>query len=660
MDEFEERLASVPDECLQYHAARNHFSAWLMARGEVRFARLIRNYVLDDFSGVPELRDFILRSLEELRRGKSRGVIPGLGVPRRDKGLARLGNGSVGGKGRGLAFIKSLIDNLAFPQRGNTGLDIRLPNTAFIGIDEFEAFMDSHGLWNFAWYEADSQTLARTFLSKALNHELVDRLRQFIQTIDRPLAVRSSGLFEDMLMVPFSGVYDTYLLPNAHPDLEQRLRQLCDAIRLVYASMFSNTAKTYFNAASYKIEEERMAVVIQEVVGKRQGRWYYPLVAGTAHSYNYYPVSYLKPDDGLCVAAYGLGPYVVEGGESFRFSPRYPKLDIVAPGHGMSGGQRWFYALDMDRVDFDLSQGEDATLAKLDISEAEADADFSLVASTWSMDDQRLEPGISARGPRIVNFAPVLKYEAFPFATAVDAILEVCAKSMGIPVEIEYALSLDGKNKEPVFYLLQIKPLIQNADKVDIDVDGIDRSGCLVVSDRCMGNGKNQAIHDIIYIDPERWDASKTELMAQEIAALNVALVAEHKPYVLLGPGRWGTRDRWLGVPVNFAQISGAKAIVEADLPDFRVESSLGSHFFHNVTAMNIGYFSVPYGSSASFVDWKSLAELPCLFRGEYCVHARCEEPVELLMDGKKGHGALKKPGMRLTGDEKSDNIYCT
>ncbi len=660
MDEFEERLANVPDECLQYHAARNHFSAWLMARGEVRFARLIRNYVLDDFSGVPELRDFILRSLEELRRGKSRGVIPGLGVPRRDKGLARLGNGSVGGKGRGLAFIKSLIDNLAFPQRGNTGLDIRLPNTAFIGIDEFEAFMDSHGLWNFAWYEADSQTLAHTFLSKPLNHELVDRLRQFIQSIERPLAVRSSGLFEDMLMVPFSGVYDTYLLPNAHPDLEHRLSQLCDAIRLVYASMFSNTAKTYFAAASYKIEEERMAVVIQEVVGKRQGRWYYPLVAGTAHSYNYYPVSYLKPDDGLCVAAYGLGPYVVEGGESFRFSPRYPKLDIVAPGHGMSGGQRWFYALDMDRIDFDLSQGEDATLAKLDISEAEADPDFSLIASTWSMDDQRLEPGVSARGPRIVNFAPVLKYEAFPFATAVDAILEVCAKSMGIPVEIEYALSLDGKNREPVFYLLQIKPLIQNADKVDINVDGIDRSSCLVVSDRCMGNGKNQAIRDIVYIDPERWDASKTELMALEIAALNAALTAEHKPYVLLGPGRWGTRDRWLGVPVNFAQISGAKAIIEADLPEFRVESSLGSHFFHNVTAMNIGYFSVPYGSSASFVDWKSLAALPCLFRGEYCVHARCEEPLELLMDGKKGHGALKKPGMRLTGDDKSDNIYCT
>lgn len=660
MEEFEETLRAVPDESLHYHADRNHFSTWFMARGEVRFARLLRNYAVDDFNGVAELRDFILRSLDELRRGKSRGVIPGLGLSRHDRTLLRLGNGSVGGKGRGLAFIKSLIDNLAFPARGSGGMEIRLPATAFIGIEEFEAFMDRHGLWNFAWYEADSATLARTFLSRPLSDELLARLREYLAGTDRPLAVRSSGLFEDMLMVPFSGVYDTYLLPNAHPDFERRLSQLCDAIRLVYASMFSNTAKAYFAAASYKIEEERMAVVIQDLVGERKGRWFYPLIAGTAHSYNYYPVSYLKPDDGLCVAALGLGPYVVEGGESFRFSPRYPKLDIVAPGHGMAGGQRWFYAIDMERYDFDLSLGEDATLSRLDLAEAGADPDYGLVASTWNMDDQRMEPGVSARGPKIVNFASVLKYDAFPFAKAVDATLEVCMKSMGIPVEIEYAMAMDGPERKPVFYLLQIKPLIQNADKVDIDVDGVAREGCLILSDRCMGNGRNVGIRDLVYVDPARWDPSKTEAMAEEIAAINKQLLAEGRPYLLVGPGRWGTRDRWLGVPVSFAQISGAKAIVEADLPDFRVESSLGSHFFHNVTAMNIGYFSVPYGSGGSFVDWAALTAMPAYKEGGFTRHLRADEPFELLMDGKKGHGAVKKPGAQLTPEPKSDNIYCT
>ncbi|MBP7263555.1 MAG: pyruvate, phosphate dikinase [Spirochaetia bacterium] len=660
MDEFEDLLATVPPECLLYHAERNHFSAWLMARGEVRFARILRNYELDDFDGVRELRDFILRSMNELRRGKSRGIIPGLGTPRRERSLARLGGGSVGGKGRGLAFIKSLIDNLAFPQADSGGMDIRLPYTAFIGIDEFEAWMDSHNLWNFAWYEEDGRNLAAVFLSKPLGGELTERLKAFLATTEAPLAVRSSGLFEDMLMVPFSGVYDTYLIPNAHPDPDQRLARLCDAIRLVYASMFSRTARAYFDAASYKIEEERMAVVVQELVGARRGRWFYPLIAGTAHSYNYYPVSYLKPDDGLCVAAFGLGPYVVEGGESYRFSPRYPKLDVVSPEQRKSGGQRWFYALDMERLDFDLSAGEDATLARLDLSEAEDDPLLGLVVSTWNSQDQRLEPGTSERGPRLVDFAPVLKYRALPFAEAIEAVLEVCSKSMGIPVEIEYAVNVDGPERRPVLYLLQIKPLIQNAEKISVDADSANKGDCLVLSDRCMGNGRIADIGDLVYVDPARWDPLRTEAMASELERVNASLVAAGRPYILVGPGRWGTRDRFLGVPVNFAQISGAKAIVEADLEDFRVESSLGSHFFHNVTAMNIGYFSVPWGSPSAFVDWDAIRALPVLWQGDYCVHVRTQSPLDLLMDGTRGHGAVLKPGARLTGSDKSDNIYCT
>jgi hypothetical protein len=660
MQEFEEFLRSIPAESLKFHAARNHFSAWLMARGEVRFARIIRNYMLEDFAGPAELRDFICRVLDDLRKGKARGSIPGIGAGWRDHGITRLGGGSVGGKGRGLAFIKSLIDNMAF-ERVMHGIQIRLPYTAFIGIDEFEFFMEQNGLWNLAWYSTGDTDIRREFMSRPLSSGLVDRLRFFLSTTDKPLAVRSSGLFEDMLMIPFSGVYDTFLIPNAHPDADRRLTQLCDAIKLIYASLFSESARTYFDAASYKIEEERMAIVIQELVGQRRGRWFFPLISGTAQSYNYYPVAYLKPDDGLCVSALGLGPYVVEGGEAYRFSPRYPKLDVVSTSQRTSGTQRWFYALDMERSEFDLLAGEEATMSRLDIAEAEADPDYRLIASTWSIDDDRLEPGISARGPRILDFAPTLKYDAIPLAKVVEASLEVGAKSMGIPVEIEYALSMDGDGgTTPTFYLLQIKPLIQNADKVQIDVEGVERSECLVVSDRCMGNGRVPHIHDIIFVDPRRFDRSRTEAIAKEISILNERLRTQNQSYVLIGPGRWGTRDRWLGIPVAFSQISGARTIIEADLPDFQVDSSLGSHFFHNVTAMNIGYFSVAHASTTAFVDWSGLAALPIADRTEHCVHVRTEEPIEVMMDGRKGHGIIRKPAVRLTGDEKTDNIYCT
>jgi DNA-binding NarL/FixJ family response regulator len=642
MDEFELLLRSITPESLLYHAERNHFSAWLMARGEVRFARIIRNYMPEDFAGPSELRDFICRALDDLRRGKSRGVIPAVGVISGDQGLARLGGGSVGGKGRGLAFIKSLIDNLAFPKTQN-GMDIRLPYTAFIGIDEFERFMDQHGLWGFAWYAAPETDVRRAFLSRPLDPELVGRLRSFLATTDKPLAVRSSGLFEDMLMVPFSGVYDTFLIPNADPDPERRLAELCDAIRLIYASLYSESARTYFEAAAYKIEEERMAIVVQELVGRRRGRWYYPLIAGTAQSYNYYPISYLKPDDGLCVAALGLGPYVVEGGSAHRFSPRYPKLDVVAPGRSISGTQRWFYALDMERIDFDLSAGEEATLARLELSDGELDPGFQLVASTWSIEDDRLEPGTSARGPRIIDFAPVLKYDAFPFAAVVDAVLEVGTRSMGLPVEIEYAVSEDGAGGAAVFYILQIKPLIQHADHVAIDIGGVDPDECLIVSERSMGNGRDDTISDIVWVDPDRFDRGQTEAIATEIGSIDKELKLLGRRYILIGPGRWGTRDHWLGVPVSFSQISSARMIVEADLPGFSVESSLGSHFFHNVTSMNIGYLTVPAGSLTSRVDWDWLATLAAEQRTAHCVWAHLDTPLSIMMDGRKSSAIVKK-----------------
>jgi DNA-binding NarL/FixJ family response regulator len=647
LDDFIDKLREVPLESVVLHAGHNHFSAWLMARGEIQFARLLRGYRVDDFGSYQDLRDFIFRVLDQARKDKSRGMIPYFdeAICRDENCMSRLGDGSVGGKGRGLVFIRSLLENLDFSQY-LPGIAVKIPRTAFIGIDDFERFLETNGLWSFAFYEAigpDGPARVRDrFLDSPLPADLVEKLRRYLDVIERPLAVRSSGLFEDMLMVPFSGIYDTYVIPNSHPVLDVRLRQLCDAIRLIYASLFSREARTYFEAARYNLEEERMAVVIQELVGERRGRWFYPHISGTAQSFNYYPVSYVKPEDGLCVAALGLGSYVVEGGTAHRFCPRYPKMDIVAPERAMASSQRSFRALDMERSEPDLRAGENAALADLDISEAESDQKFSLIASTWDLENDRLVPGIGARGPRFIDLANVLKNEALPFAQAVDMVLDVAARSMGVPVEIEYAFNLDESSGSPALYLLQIKPLIRSEDKVEVDIEGIDRTECLVVSERSMGNGRDSTLRDVIWVDPDRFDRSATLDIAGEIEELDRELGRAGRRYLLLGPGRWGTRDRWLGVPVTFPQIARARVIVEADLPDFRVDSSLGSHFFHNVTSMNIGYFTVP-ASGQSFVDWTWLASFHPERRTAHCAWTVLPEPLEVLMDGRRSKAIVRK-----------------
>jgi len=648
IDEFEAQIRTNPDECLRYHGSHNHFSTWLMGRGEISFAKIIRDYSLDDFETPAALRDFLLNSLHKIKKNKVRGNIPMLDM--RDPDLAnnvipahkmvRLGSGSIGGKGRGLVFIGSLIENLAF-----TGLqgkiEIQLPYTAFMGIDEFEKFMEQNKLWGFSWLHKSDSEIRKMFLSMPMDNDLLQRLRLFLNTTNKPLAVRSSGLFEDMLMVPFSGVYDTYIIPNANPDMKTRLSELCDAIRLIFASLYSESSRLYFDSASYKIEEERMSIIIQEFVGTRHGRWYYPIISGIAQSYNYYPFSYLEPDDGMCVAALGYGSHVVNGGAAYRFSPRYPKLDVSSSGSPTDGTQRIFYALDMERPANNLLSGADATMECLDISEAESNADFAMTASTFNRADDRLEPGIGNKGLRIINFAPILKYDLFPFAEMLDAVLDVCSKSMGLPVEIEFALSME--NKMPVFYLLQIKPLIQNTGRQETDLGSLDVETCFIISGRSMGNGQDTSVDDIIWVEPETFSSTHTVEIANEIAELNNMLKAIKRRYVLVGPGRWGTRDFSLGIPVSFPQISFSRVIVETDLPNFSVDPSLGSHFFHNVTSMNIGYLSVTCGRGKDHVDWEWLRSLHCEKKLQFCRWSKAAKPLNIIMDGRVGNTVIYK-----------------
>ena len=655
MSEFVQKLNEIPIESLLYHAEHNHFSAWLMARGEIHVAKILRPYKITDFSSPVQLRQFIVRMIDQIRSTRSRGMVPYFDpeMVEYQRYLCKIADGSVGGKGRGLIFIHSLLENLDFSQYIQ-GVRVSMPNTVFVGIDEFEHFLELNGLWAWAYYGDSASEVRKVFVEKSLTLQLQDRLRQFLAVSTKPLAVRSSGLFEDMLMVPFSGVYDTYILPNNHPDPEVRLKQLCDAIKLIYASLFSKEARAYFEAANYNLEEERMAVVIQELVGSPHGGYFYPHAAGVAQSYNYYPVSYVKPEDGLCIAALGLGTYVVGGGSAYRFCPKYPKLDVLSPDHALESTQRYFHALSLEDEAPDLLKGEMASLSELPVSTAEKDRYFPMLASTWDSADQRFVPGVQAKGSRVIDFANMLKYDAYPFAKAIEVVLDVASKSMGTPVEIEYAFNFDAGREEPVLYLLQLKPLIHIEDRIEIDPASILPEACFILSRNCMGNGRDVSIRNIIWVDPRTFDRSETLEIAAEIDELDAIARQESFNYLLIGPGRWGTRDRWLGIPVSFSQISHAKAIVEADLPGFAVESSQGSHFFHNLTTMRIKYIKVTQSSADNFVDWEWLYQMPTRIRTKHCALTKLESPMDLRFDGRSGIGAvIKSAGLSNNGSSR-------
>ena len=643
MDEFENMLQNIPEDSLLYHANKNHFSAWLMARGEIQIAKRIHPVKVNDFSNAEELRSYLIKVYKEVGYQKTKGRVINfeesvIGDPNY---IMRLSNGSLGGKGRGIAFLNALFQNSELADLFSD-VKIKIPNTAIIGTEEFEYFMVNNDLQNFIARETDYEKIKLKFVKSRLSDSLIEKLRLYLQNIKAPIAVRSSSIFEDSLSQPFSGIYETFLLPNNSTDMEIRFHQLSTAVKLVFASVFSKSSRAYFEAINYNIEEERMAVVIQEVVGNLYGSKYYPHFSGIAQSYNYYPFSYIHPDDGIGILATGLGKYVVGGEQACRFCPRYPKLDILTPEDQYKNTQTEFYALNMSN-DIDLFCGEDCSLIKLNISDAEKDGTLNYTASVWDNENRRIEPGLDVNGPRLINFSYILKYDYIPLAETLDAILEIAKNAIGTAVEIEFAVNLDEDNKKAAFYILQIKPLTGNREEFNINVDEIDKNDLLLYTDKGMGNGKIEDINDIIYVDPDLFDKSETLEMVLEIDKLNDEMKQQNKKYILIGPGRWGTRDRWLGIPILWPQISNAKIIIEVDLPDFRIDPSLGSHFFHNITSMNIGYFTVNYGGNENFVDWTWLKRQKVITRTKHFIHVNCEKPLDIVMDGRKSISLIYK-----------------
>jgi len=645
MADFKRIIRAVDIDSVLYHAGRNHFSAWLLARGEIHYAKILQPVKIWDFQKPEELRQYIIDIFEKAELQKTRGRIIRFdeSVVDSHSHIIVLGEGSLGGKGRGLAFINSVLQKIESKKLFDR-IDIKIPVTYILGTQEFESFIDSVGSSEDIFVSSDFEKLKTDFLNTSLSSEVCQKVNSLLSIINQPVAVRSSGLFEDSFSFPFAGIYDTYLLPNNVSGLEKRKTMVCDAIKLIYASVFSSSAKSYFEAINYKIHEEKMAVIIQKVAGRRYQNAFYPHISGIAQSYNYYPVSYLGMDDGIAIIAVGLGKYVVEGEKAFRFCPKYPDLDILGMDELVKDNQKEFYSLDMTAENVNLIEGEACTLKRIKIQNIQEKFIHDCV-SVYDYQNNRIETAYKKEGPRIVNFANILKYNKIPLSRTIEILMDIIKDAMGTAVEMEFAVDLgDAQQKiNPSFYILQVKPLLSNNEELRQTILSENREDIFIISDKSMGNGIIEDISDILFIDLEKFDRRNTEKIAKELERLNSFLIKEGRKYILIGPGRWGTRDKWLGIPVTWANISNAKVIVEISLKNFQVEASLGSHFFQNIISLNIGYCSVPCNSSSSYVDYSWLGKLIPFRRHKYLKHYRFKDPLKIIMDGRRQYCAVYK-----------------
>ncbi|MCQ2226929.1 MAG: pyruvate, phosphate dikinase [Bacteroidales bacterium] len=643
--EFETIFRNIPSELLGEYCSDNRISSWLMSRGEIPLARMINPIRFDDYESPEQFRSDLLQIMDDYRQNRRRGKIldfDQVDTPN-EKNVLTLASGSLGGKGRGLAFISMLIQNTdtsAFDKE----INVRMPITAIVGTDEFVRFMERGNLYPYVATVPPYEELRERFAAVPLSDVLIDRIKRFLGKINGPLAVRSSSLSEDSMNQPFAGVFDTYLVPNNAPTIEENAENVMTAIKMVYASIYSETSRTYFQTIHHSIDDEQMAVVIQVLVGSEHSGYFYPHVSGTAQSFNYYPVAHMKPEEGFAVAAVGLGYYVVGGSKAFRFSPVWPAIDTASTKDQVKNTQVDMLAIDLSKTNLDyVHEGEHAPLATLDIYDAEKHGTLRHCLSVYNPDNDTLEAGNDAYGPRVVNFADILKYNYIPLPSLLSLLLNTAKDALGSPVEIEWAVNLnEAENGLPSFYLLQMKPIITQLQSSSVVVEKPSHDEAILYTEQSLGNGEINDIYDIIYVDPELFDKMQTEQMAKEIEYLNSKMLTAERRYVLIGAGRWGTRDRFIGIPVQWSQISMAKVIVEMSLPGFPLDSSLGSHFFHNVTSMNIGYLSIQDSSITDFIEWNNLRNMPIVEQTQYFRHVRSDKPLKISMNGKDRKAAIK------------------
>lgn len=644
--EFEIIFRNIPSSLLSEYCKDNRISSWFMSRGEIPLARAVNPIRYDDYSDAEDFRRDILRIMKEYLDNRRRGKVLDFDEVDEvdERNVISMASGSLGGKGRGLAFINTLIQNIDTSQYDKE-INIRMPITAIVGTDEFTKFMERGKLYKVVNSDVDYTTLRERFAEVPLSDEFMKRLYRFLSQVRKPLAVRSSSLSEDSINQPFAGVFDTYLVPNNSESIEENVAQVAMAIKMVFASIYSETSRAYFQTIRCNIDAEKMAVVLQVLAGAEHQNYFYPHISGTAQSYNYYPVAHMKPDEGFAVAGFGLGYYVVGGSKAFRFSPVWPNIDIMSTTDIVKNTQVDFLAVDLSREGIDyLADGEHAPLATLDILDAEKHGTLKHCASVYNPQNDTIEAGLSAYGPRVVNFANILKYGYIPLPGLISLLINTAKEALGSPIEIEWAVDLSAaENGLPSFYLLQMKPIITDLQGGSVEIEKPQRDAAILYTEQSLGNGDVKDVTDIIYADPELFDKMKTQDMVKEIEYLNNIMIGKEKNYILIGPGRWGTRDRFIGIPVQWSQISMAKVIVEMSLPNFPLDSSLGSHFFHNVTSMNIGYLSVQDMSDVDYINWENIRSLDIVNETKYFKHVRAPRPFSIKMNGKERRAVIVK-----------------
>ncbi len=644
LKEFEEILKKIPQESIDYHARKDDFSLWLMARSEIQLAKILEAKKAHHFKDADDIRNYILNMLKKYRDEKPQGkVVPWEDADcNNDKNIFLLSDGAYGGKGRGLAFINSLLykADLASSLKG---LKIKMPKTAIIGADEFVRFIEENNLQDIKDKNLSDEEINKIFLKARLSNELVKKLDELLDCFTKPLAVRSSGLFEDSLTQPFAGIFETYIIPNNHPEKDFRLQQLIDAVKLVYASTFSNIAVNYAKALNHKLGDEKMSIVIQELVGREHNGLYYPDISGVAQSYNYYPFASMKPRDGFAVLAIGLGTYVVEGEKAFRFAPKYPKIQLSSMEDQIKQSQTYFYAVDLKNPNINLLEGPYTAIKKVDIYDAISHGTLNHLVSTYDYNNDMMYPGVDENGMLVTNFASILQNDYIPLPEMIQMVLDNLKQAFDTPVEIEFAVDLaPDEDGDATFYILQVKPLLIPTEDYSFKPEQLDKERLILYAEKSMGNGKINTIRDIIFVKNENFDKTQTMEMAEEINQINQKF-PESKNYILIGPGRWGTRDRFIGIPVNWTHISKAKVIVETSLDGFPLDASSGSHFFHNLTTLNIAYFSVFLDRDPKAINYDILNSAEVVEETKYFKHVRFDKPVEVIIDGKKRRGAILK-----------------
>jgi len=641
LKEMQSAILSVPAESLLYHITRNHVSRWLRSRAMFPAAEFVKQLSWQELQDIDAHRRAIFEAIVDYRRMKNRGVVA---VFRRDRfdrysNFARIGEGSLGGKGRGLAFIDNIVKH--HPELNQfDNATVMIPKTVVLCTDLFEEFMDHNNLYQLALSDADDAVILDAFRRATLPASLEGDILTFIEATSSPIAVRSSSLLEDSHYQPFAGIYNTYMVPlldNRH----RMLSMLCDAIKGVYASVFFKDSKAYMQATRNVIDQEKMAVILQEVVGRQYGDRYYPSISGVGRSLNYYPIGDERAEEGIVSLALGLGKYIVDGGQTLRICPHHPGkvLQMSDTEMALRETQTRFYALDLKNMGENFSVDDAFNLLKLSVREADKDGALQYLASTYNPTDQVIYPGVYPDGRKIISFVGVLEHDVVPLPHLLREVLRLGQEAMRRPVEIEFAVEIDAATRSCVFYMLQIRPMVDVKSDVHINLSEIRPETILLQSNNALGHGQMDDITDVVYVKTDGYNAGNNPLIAEEISRINAKFLDRGEHYVLVGPGRWGSSDSWLGIPVKWPNISAARIIVEAGLTNYRVDPSQGTHFFQNLTSFGVGYFTINDFNGDGVYNRAALDALPAVEETAHVRHVRFPHALSIKVDGKKKLG---------------------